>query len=84
MVKLLFPFAALKGAFIVLYIENVVQKLERTSTVNHEKKGTCFYYMESDKSWPQHIQTAVGASGRKSGGGNFYPQRGVYLTDKVG
>lgn len=51
--------------------------------MSHEKKGLCFYYMETDKSWSQHIQTAAGASGQKSGGGNFYPPRSVYLTDKV-
>lgn len=52
----------------------------------HEKKGTCFCYIGSDKSWPQHIQTAVcKCKWTKVGGGQKFPsQRNVYLADKVG
>lgn len=80
--KFLFPLTALKRAFVVVYSEYVVLNLAKASTVYHD--NTCFYYIVTEKSWPQHIQTAASASGRKSGDGNFYPPRSIYLTDTVG
>lgn len=41
-------------------------------------KELVFVTWSTDKSWPQHIQTAVCASGQKSGGGNFLP-KGVFI-----
>lgn len=72
-----FTFPALHWALVVLYVDReLVPYIMR-------RKALVFYYTDTDKSWPQHTQTAVSASGQKSGG-NFYPQRSVYLTDKVG
>ena len=75
-----FPSQALKQEVVEPFVELVVQKNWQEPVLYiMRRKVLVFYYMAIDKSCPQHIQRAVGASGRKSGGGNFSFPQGVFI-----